>query len=80
MIECHCRKATRAVQCNACKFILEEPAISDLVEYHATTQAEELHCVVTPDFLSTHIVDVSFSNLELFIFFTSDVSANMNIS
>lgn len=52
------RKLNRAVQCTQCKFISEERCLSDLTEYDVTTQSEEIHCVVTPDFMHDHIVDV----------------------
>lgn len=30
---------------------------SDLIEYRAWTDSEEVHCVVSPDFLSKDIID-----------------------
>lgn len=32
--------------------------MSDLTEYHAITQTEEVHCVVSPDHLHNYLVDV----------------------
>lgn len=54
-----CRKINRTIQCNKCKLVVEERCVNDLYEYHAVTQTEEVHCVVSPDFLESHIVDVS---------------------
>lgn len=54
---CAFRKVSRAIQCAQCKSILEERCLSDLTEYHVISQTEEVHCVVTPDFLHSHIVD-----------------------
>ena len=36
---------------------MEEYCNHDLTEYYVTTHSEELHCVVSPDFLRKHIVD-----------------------
>lgn len=51
-------KVNRTIQCETCKLILEERCISDLAEYHAVTQTEEVHCVVAPDHLHNFLVDV----------------------
>lgn len=37
--------------------MVEEYCNHDLAEYYVTTHSEELHCVVSPDFLRKHIVD-----------------------
>lgn len=47
----------RTVQCVSCKCVVEEYCNHDLTEYYVTTHSEELHCVVSPDFLRKHIVD-----------------------
>lgn len=53
----HDRQLNRSVQCKSCKCIVEEYCSHDISEYYITTHAEELHCVVAPDFLRKHIVD-----------------------
>lgn len=57
---CHHSKINRTVQCESCKLILEERFASDLTEYHAITQTEEVQCVVGPDHLHKYLVDVCY--------------------
>eukprot|EP00177_Eucheuma_denticulatum_P002844 GFKZ01005095.1.p1 GENE.GFKZ01005095.1~~GFKZ01005095.1.p1 ORF type:complete len:713 (-),score=123.00 GFKZ01005095.1:445-2583(-) len=50
-------KVNRTVQCESCDMVLEERCITDLTEYYATTQTEEVQCVVTADHMHNNIVD-----------------------
>ncbi|KAJ8907742.1 hypothetical protein NDN08_007848 [Rhodosorus marinus] len=48
--------SNRTTQCTDCRTVLEERC-SDLMEYCAWTDTEEVHCVVAPDFLSKDLID-----------------------
>lgn len=50
-------RINRTLRCESCSCVVEEYCNHDLAEYYVTTHSEELHCVVSPDFLRKHIVD-----------------------
>eukprot|EP00186_Timspurckia_oligopyrenoides_P002571 CAMPEP_0182448010 /NCGR_PEP_ID=MMETSP1172-20130603/22647_1 /TAXON_ID=708627 /ORGANISM="Timspurckia oligopyrenoides, Strain CCMP3278" /LENGTH=517 /DNA_ID=CAMNT_0024644701 /DNA_START=1 /DNA_END=1554 /DNA_ORIENTATION=+ len=51
----------RAIQCVNCRAMIEERA-SSLIEHKSLSQSEEILCVVTPDFVTEHVLPNDLEN------------------